>query len=187
MLFLSLSLVFLFEHPSALIVLLLLSAFLIGKAVLVIMNKLPITESLKRRKYLFANIIGIGGSVFIVLGGAFLGLTLISENNRERIALETLYPDNASTSEGHMREHPFPALTGALNSRFPSGTNIENLKNYVTKLKGKCYQSQLGQPIVCSIVEFGTICISNTLSITAETNKLNQIEHINAVRIFDAC
>jgi len=118
---------------------------------------------------------------------AFLLFGCISVDNREKIAVATLYPDNASVTQSKSPLHPAPVLTSALNVKFPPGTALENLKNYVEKLNGSCNQVQSGQPMRCSFVESSTVCIRTTISITAQTNSLNTIEHLDAVRIFDGC
>jgi hypothetical protein len=179
---------FLFAHIEAtLILIFLFSAILIGNAVFVIMDKLPIAEPLKRKRVLFSYIIGIGGGVFVVLGGAFAVLAATSENNQERIAMAVLFADDASTSQVHMRERPSPALTGALNGKFLPGTNTELLKNFVAKLGGNCHQGQLGQPLICSIDESKIFCGVTSLLISAKTNNLNQVEGIEAFRISEVC
>ncbi len=117
----------------------------------------------------------------------FSGCSALGEDNRERIAMETLYPESAPPSQVKTPVRPFPALASALNGRFPSGTDSESLKDYVKKLGGSCIQSPIGQPLQCSIIESSTICIRNSVSITAKTNGLNKIESIDAVRIIDVC
>ena len=113
----------------------------------------------------------------------------ISVDNRERIAMATLYPDDAPAdpSRRSFQPHPAPILTSALNSKFPPDTDLDSLKSYVVKFSGSCYQKELGQPMRCSFIESGTICWEVSVSITAMTNSLNKIEHINATRIFSVC
>ncbi len=101
--------------------------------------------------------------------------------------METLYPDDAPTGQIKTPMRPFPALTGALNSRFPSGTDAASLKSYVEKLGGSCNANPTGQSMKCSIVETNTFCIRDSVSITAMTNDLNKIENIDAIRIFEGC
>ena len=113
----------------------------------------------------------------------------VSENNQELIALATLYPDDTPADPNRHPAHPRPApiLTSALNSKFPPGTDLEGLKSYVAKLRGSCYQKELGQPMRCSFIESGTICWEVSVSITAMTNSLNKIENIHAARISSGC
>ena len=111
----------------------------------------------------------------------------VSVDNRERIAVATLYPDNSPFNPKNPPVHTAPILTSALNSKFPPGTDLESIKAYVTKLNGKCSQSQSDQPVRCSFIEFGTFCVQTSIAITIKTNSLNKIEGIDAFRIIDAC
>ena len=101
--------------------------------------------------------------------------------------METLYPDDAPIGQVKTPVRPFPALTGALNSRFPSGTDVVGLRSYVEKLGGSCTTNPAGQSTKCSIVESTAFCIQNSVVITAKTNDLNKIESIDAMRIFEGC
>ena len=121
--------------------------------------------------------------IFVV----FLCSGCVIENNQERIAMTTLYPDDAPRNPNAPPFRAAPILTGALNSRFPTGSDLEGLKSYVAKLKGSCYQKESGQPMECSFIESGTICWVVKIEITAKTNSQNKIEHIEAVRYASGC
>lgn len=110
----------------------------------------------------------------------------VSVDNRERIAMATLYPDGAPRIPPSLFRSA-PILTNALNSKFPTGTDLEGLKSYVEILKGSCYQKESGQQMECSIIESGTICWVVKIEITAKTNSLNKIERIDAVRYSSGC
>ena len=101
--------------------------------------------------------------------------------------METLYPEGLTPSQIKSPVRPFPALTGALNAKFPYGTDSENLKSYVGKLGGSCVQNPMGQSLNCSMTESSAICIRNSVSLTVQTDNLNKIKSIDAVRILDDC
>jgi hypothetical protein len=101
--------------------------------------------------------------------------------------METLYPDDAPGSNTNAPVRPAPVLIGALNEKFPPGTDVEELKKYVAKLDGKCEQSKPGQPMTCSFVETGTACAQTEVVITAKTTASNKIGHIVAFRNHKVC
>jgi hypothetical protein len=159
----------------------LLITVLVGIAVFVIMKMLTAAKFLKSNRVL------ISVSIVIGLAAGIYALSLsLFVNNQEKIALAILYKDDVPSGQMH-KPHPSPALTGALNGKFPPGTTAENLKSFVADLGGNCHQGQLGQPLPCRIDVFTTICISHSITITAHMNNSNQIEGIEATRMFDAC
>lgn len=159
----------------------LLIAILVGIAVFVTMKMLTTISFLKSNRVLISISV-----VFGLAAGIYVLSMLLVENNQEKIALAILYKDDISSGQMH-EPHPSPALTGALNGKFPLGTNAENLKSFVASLGGNCHQKQLGQPLICRLDEDKAICVVHSIWITAKTNNLNQIEGIEATRMFDAC
>ena len=159
----------------------LLTAILVGIAVFVIMKMLTTADFLKSNRVLISIAIVFGLAVGLYVLSMSLG-----ENNQEKIALAILYKNEVPSGQLD-KPHSSPALTGALNGKFPPGTNVENLKTFVADLGGYCHQGQSGQPLICSIDEFKTICIFHKILITAQMNNLNQIEGIEATRMFEAC
>ena len=122
-----------------------------------------------------------------------LTVSACSTDNRQRIAMETLYPEHAPAVVVSPPVHdyspfsPAPVLTGALNEKFPPGTDVEELKKYVAKFDGKCEPNQQEQVMSCSFIETGTICSVTEVIITAKTTLMNKIGHIVAYREHNAC
>lgn len=108
-------------------------------------------------------------------------------DNRERIAMATLYPDDAPQFMDSSRSRPAPILSGALNEKFPPGTDAEQLQKYVANLDGTCHQSQSEQIMKCSFVETGGLCAGTEVNITAQITPMNKIGHIIAYRHHDYC
>ena len=157
----------------------LIAATSIGVAIFILMKRLPIPEFLKRIRILFAIVFGVGCGIYVLAAS-------VTIDNREKIAMAILAPEVDKTIPSFL-PHPSPSLTGALNGKFPQGTDVENLKSFIKKLGGNCHQSQPGQPVLCTMSESGTFCIERSISITAKTNNLNKIEGIDATRITLAC
>ncbi len=116
-----------------------------------------------------------------------------STDNRQRIAMETLYPERspalviAGTVWNDPMDSPAPVLAAALNEKFPPGTDLEELKNYIASFDGECDQRQAQQMMECRFVETGTICAVTEVIITAKTTPLNKIGHITAHRVHKVC
>jgi hypothetical protein len=108
-------------------------------------------------------------------------------DNRERIAMETLYTKEANVSLGAGRWE-FPSLTGALNGKFPRGSDFENIKKYVGNLGGSCFPRRSNNEILsCSIVESVGFCVGNVIEILIETDNQNRIENITATHRWHGC
>jgi hypothetical protein len=153
---------------------------------------------------------GMKLGVLIIIGFAFSGCVFI--DNREKVAMTTMYPDEAPVVEvksivrtwqgcdfwepncsptvavsNYSPVRPAPTLTGALNGKFPVGTEIDRLKSYIETFKGSCSQAELGKPVNCSFIESATICFETKIFITAKTNSQNKIESISASRYSSGC
>ncbi len=124
--------------------------------------------------------------------GAALAVLLTSgcgTDNREQIAMATLYHDAPAANQARTPMRPFPEMTGALNEKFPAGTDLGDLKRYVANLSGTC---GLGKPLnpgelTCSLVESAAFCVRNSIVITARADAMSKIEHIEAHRLFEGC
>ena len=119
-------------------------------------------------------------------------------DNRAAIASATLY-DDPPFHGGPMA--PAPAFTGALNAKFPSGTNIEALRAYVAKLGGGCRDEKLFQDlpqkktpdtngressVYCQIVISSSFCVKSSLWINAVV-EVQSIKQITASRLSESC
>ena len=117
-------------------------------------------------------------SVLAIIGIMFLtGCGLLRFDNRENIALHTLYGNNLSPE--------FRVFNAALETKFPMGSSQMYLVKYVELLKGTC-STTLEFIMNCTIPQTSTICLSTSIKIKAILSQ-EQIISIIAEPEADGC
>lgn len=109
-----------------------------------------------------------------------VSISACSTNNREQIAMATLFDEPGSNG-------PLPVLTGALNAKFPPGSEAKQLKKYVAQLHGSCDEKKSDDTLKCLLPESSSICVRNSISVTAKLSGLDKINGIEARRYLDGC
>lgn len=112
-------------------------------------------------------------------------LSACSTDNRERIAMQTLYGDNGMAPESGP-SHPLPAMTGALNAMFPAGSDSRLLRDYVARLNGRCDDAQSGARLACSVTETSSLCQRASIGITAKI-EAHKIVGLEATKYLEGC
>jgi len=121
-----------------------------------------------------------------VLTFAVLATSACNTDNREHIAMATLYADGAPASQVRTPSRPFPEMSGALNEKFPAGTDVGSLKRYVAGLDGKCSEDKPGETH-CSFIESAALCVRTSITLQVKTDSGNRIGHIEAHRLLEGC
>lgn len=121
-------------------------------------------------------------ALFLTLS-AGLVLVFVLENqydHRAQVAEALLYEPPMKRSQYEMRDNP--ALTGALNGKFPPGSSADALFAFVSSLKGYCVEPRVkatsANTHVCSIPLEGELFSSIDIRIQAnvEAGKLTALE-----------
>ena len=107
-------------------------------------------------------------------------ISACSTNNREPIAMATLFGEPGTNG-------PLPALTGALNAKFPTGSEVRELKDYVLQLHGSCGEKKPDGTLTCSLIESSTVCVRASISVTVKISSLDKINGIEARRYLEGC
>lgn len=125
------------------------------------------------------------------LGASFFLLVMIgspgcSNDNKAQIAMNTLYQNDDAPAGDSMRR-PFPALTGALNSKFPPGSEPKKLMDYVASLSGSCGRVNSNSSLACTFVESSSFCIRTNVSVVAKIVGAEKIGAIETWHVLEGC
>ena len=127
----------------------------------------------------------IGRIIFIA--AALMGISGCSVENKTQIAMKTLYQDTAGPAAPSTPTRPFPALTGALNARFPAGSGLNGLRSYIGSLDGSCESLNSGHSLACTLIESSSFCIRNSISVVATIDNAEKITGIEAWHVIEGC
>lgn len=87
-----------------------------------------------------------------------------------------------------------PAISGALAGRFPNGTSVTRVREFIEGFGGSCYvhaadfnDSHPKDTLFCSVVVSGTFCVNSGISLRAHIGNGDAISDIAARRYYATC
>jgi hypothetical protein len=118
---------------------------------------------------------------------ALIGVSGCSVDNKAQIAMKTLYQDDRGSIVPSTMNRSFPALTGALNARFPAGCAPDGLQRYISSLDGSCAMQNAEHSLLCGFVESSSFCIKTSISVVANIDSAKKITDIEAWHVLEGC
>jgi hypothetical protein len=108
---------------------------------------------------------------------ALSGCSLLQQDHRANIAMQTLYGSNLYLD--------LRVFNAALGEKFPLGSSPQNLVKYVESLHGKC-SIQSESDMVCTFPQIISFCLISYIKINAHLSQ-GQVFFISAETKTDGC
>jgi len=101
-----------------------------------------------------------------------------SSDNAEKIVHKLLFDSNSKLDD--------KTFSAAMNARFSTGTDINNLTDFVKVFNGQC--SAVGDDkFSCTLNLSGSFCVANNLRLDVKIGLDRKIESVNATRFSISC